>query len=155
MDRRSNGNPNPNQSLRATSIFFARADVVALLHRHDEHAAVADLTGAGGADDGLDGFVHHRVGHHDLDFHLRQEAHFVLTAAVHRGVPLLAPVPADLGHGHPGDVQLSQSFLDVVHHVRSNDGLDEFHALSFNMRSRSAFNAASASSVSFAPPRVM
>ena len=71
-----------------------------------------------------------------------QQAHFVLAPAIHGRVPFLPAVPANLGDGHAGDVQLPEGFLDVVHHVGADDSLDEFHALSFSMRSRSAFSAA-------------
>src|SRR5918994_138122 len=136
-------------------VLFARPDVVTLLHRHDEHTAVADLAGPRRPDNGFDGFVDRRVRHHHFDLHLRQQAHFVLASAIHRRVPLLPPVPAHLGDCHTGDVQLAERFLDVIDHVRTDDRLNQLHAVSFNMRSRSAFRDASSSSESLDPPRVM
>src|SRR5688500_9642658 len=136
-------------------VFFARPYVVALLHGHHEHAAIADLACPRGTDDGFDRFVDRGVGHDHFDFHLRQQAHLVLTAAVHGGMTLLTPVAAHFGDGHTCDVELAEGFLDVVHHIRSDDRLDELHALSFNICSRSAFKDASSASVSFDPPRVM
>src|SRR4051794_21438875 len=114
-------------------VLLAGADVVALLDRHHEDAAVADLSRAGGADDRLDGLIDRAVGDDDFDFHFRQQADFVLASAIDGRVPLLPAVAAHLGHGHARDVHFSQGFLDVVHHVGADYGLDEFHALSFNM----------------------
>src|SRR5687767_7890395 len=104
-----------------------RADVVAVLHRRDEHAPVADLARPCGLDDAGDHFLGHRVGYHDFNLDLRQEADVVFLAAIDRRVALLTAVSPDLGDGHAGNTQLLESVANVVHLVGSDDALDEFH----------------------------
>ena len=79
---------------------LARADAHGLFDGRDEDLAVADLAGSGRADDGLDSLVHGAGRHHDLDLHLRQEAHRVFGPAVDLRMPFLTAVTFDLGHGH-------------------------------------------------------
>ena len=54
----------------------------------------------------LDGVFSQGIRHHDLDFHLRQQADVVLLAAIDGRVALLLAVPAHLGHGHARDLEL-------------------------------------------------
>ena len=135
----------------ALDVFLARPDLVALEHRQHEHTAVADLAGARGRDDGFDDVVGHRVSHHHLDLHLRQQAHVVLLAAVDRGVALLLAVPPHLGHGHSGDVQLGERVLDLIDLVRADNALDQFHRVSSRVRCRSAVSASCSAWVSLTP----
>src|SRR5262245_11636889 len=79
---------------------FAGADAHGVLDWRDEDFAIADLAGAGGAHDGLNGLVHGAFRHHHLDLDFGQETHRVFGAAVDFRVPLLPPVTLDFGYGH-------------------------------------------------------
>src|SRR5690606_18965689 len=79
------------------AVGFAGADAHRLVEAVDEDLAVADLPGAGGGGDRLDGLVGELVGHGDLDLDLGKEVHGVLGTAIDLGVPLLAPVALDFG----------------------------------------------------------
>ena len=50
-----------------TCVPFASSDVVAVLHREHEHAAIADLTGSCGGNDGFNHFFRDVIVHHDFD----------------------------------------------------------------------------------------
>src|SRR6476661_1836410 len=103
------------------------ADVVAVFNGEHEHAAIADLARARGPNDRFDDLVRHH--HFDLD--LRQQRDAVLLAPVHSRVPFLASMAAHVGDGHAGDVQLLERIADVIHLMRAQNALHEFHGFSF------------------------
>jgi hypothetical protein len=103
---------------------FAHPDPHRLFDRLDEDLAVADAAGLGGGGDERDDLVGDAVGDDDLELHLRQELHGVLTAAVHLGVPLLAAESSHLAHGHADDAGLREGVLHVVELERLDDCLD-------------------------------
>src|SRR5262249_3211052 len=127
------------------------ADGIGPLHGQHEPPAVADLSRPRGFHDRADRLVGDRVGHDDLDLHLRQQAHVVFLAAVNRRVPLLLAVPAHLRHRHPRDIQLRERVLHLVHFARPDDGLKQFHSWSSSVRCRNAVSACSSAGVSLAP----
>src|SRR5262249_36386809 len=86
---------------KSCGVGLAGADPHCAVEREDEDLPVPDLAGLGGGSDGVDGLVDLVAGHRDLDLDLRQEAHRVFGTAIDLCVSLLAPVPLDLGHGHP------------------------------------------------------
>src|SRR5262245_33325278 len=144
-----------NHAPFSDDIPLAGADVIAMFHRNDEDAAVADLAGAGGSHDGADRRLHHVVRHHHLHLHLGQQVHHVLLAAVDRGVTLLPAVAPHLGHRHSRDVELRQRILDVVDFVGSNDRFHQLHCLlPSSMASTSSLSSRCAASDSFVPSLV-
>src|SRR5262249_30446085 len=102
-------------------------DVIRVVDRGDEDATVPDLARARGPDDCLNRRIENFVGDNDLDLHFRQETDVVLLAAIDGRMTLLPAVPTHLAHGHPGDVELVQAVFHLVHLVRADDGLNEFH----------------------------
>src|SRR5262245_65997105 len=79
---------------------FARADANRVLDRGDKDLAVADLAGAGGAHDGLNGLVDGAFRYHHLDLDLGQKTHRVFGAAVDFRMPLLPSITLEFGYGH-------------------------------------------------------
>jgi hypothetical protein len=61
-------------------------------------------------------------------------------------VPLLTPEAFDLGHRHPLDASLGESFFNFFEFERLDDGYDEFHTKNdrFQTMSKSDLNAAQA-----------
>src|SRR5215831_5140332 len=108
---------------------LAGADAHGGVEREDEDFSVPDLTGLGGCDDRVDGFVDLIRCDRHLDLNFRQEAHRVLRAAVNFRVALLTPVTLDLGHGHPVHADPGESVADLVQFERLDDGHNDFHGL--------------------------
>ncbi len=77
-----------------------------------------------------DGFVDHVVGHHDFDFHFRQEIDGVFAAAIDFSVAFLAAEAFYFGHGHAFDPELGQGFLDLLEFERLDDRFQFFHLAS-------------------------
>src|SRR3569623_973178 len=108
---------------------FARAEAH---HAHDvgdEDLAVADLAGARGLRDGLDGALDLIVLHHRLDAHLGQKIHHIFGAAIELGVALLPAEALDLGDGHAGDADLRHRLAHVVQLEGHDAGIDLLHKL--------------------------
>src|SRR5690606_36011366 len=109
---------------------FAGADADDLLPIEDEDLAVADLAGAGGVLDRLDGLGDELVGDARLDLDLRQEADDALRAALEPGRALLAAEALHLGDGDALDADARKGLPDFVELERLDDGGDEFHGFS-------------------------
>src|SRR4030095_2530144 len=91
------------------------------LDREDEDLAVTDLPRLGRL---LDGLGHHRgaiVLDQGLELHLGEELDDVFGAPVELGVPLLAPEPLHLGHGHALDPLLRERLFHLVELERLDD----------------------------------
>ena len=101
-----------------------------LLDGHDPHLAITDLAGVGGADDGLNDFIHLGVIDEDLQLELGYEVNFVLGSAVHLGVTALASKALGLGDRHTTDVQGLQAFLHVIQLEGLENCDNEFHVRS-------------------------
>src|SRR5690606_34050593 len=102
------------------------------LDSKDEHLAVADLTGAGRLDDGVDGFGDAFVGNNHFDLDLGRQIHFVLLPAVDLLVALLAAVTAHVVAGHAIDPDAFEGVADVVELVRLDDRFNALHASLLN-----------------------
>ena len=92
----------------------------------DEHLAVADLARLRGGHDRVEHHLQFGVGDHDLDLDLGHEVDFVLGAAVHLGVALLAAETTDFGDRHAGDPCVRERLLDVVELEVPDNGFDFF-----------------------------
>src|SRR3569623_2525456 len=106
---------------------FARADAHLALDGGEEDLAVADLAGARGLRDGLDGALDLIVLHHRLAAHLGQKVHHIFGAAIELGVALLPAKALDLGDGHAGDAALRQRLARDVQLEGLDEGFDYFH----------------------------
>jgi len=106
---------------------FVVADSDGFVDAGDEDFAVADFAGAGGADDGGDGFVFEGVGDDDFDFDLREEIDGVFAAAVELGVTFLAAVSAGFEDGHAFDAGFEERVFDGVQLGGLEDGFDLLH----------------------------
>src|SRR5712691_5786868 len=104
-------------ALERALVALAGPDAYGALDRVHEDLAVADVPGL------------RRGRDHDLDHHLGQEVHGVLTAAVQLGVAFLAAEAADLGDGHADDPDPRERLLHVVELERLDDRFDFFHGL--------------------------
>src|SRR5947209_1586631 len=111
---------------------FAGADAHGPLQVHDEHLAVTDLAGVGGADDGLDHLFGQVGRDRDLDLDLGKEVHVIFRPAVDLGLPLLAAETLHLRHGQALYPQRSQCFAHVVQLERFDDGHDQLHSASLD-----------------------
>ena len=89
--------------------------------------AVADVAGAGGAEDGLDDLVLEGVGDDDLELDLGEKIDGVLAAAIELGVALLAAVAAGFQNGDSFDAGFDQGFFDGVQLGGLDDGFDLEH----------------------------
>src|SRR5262249_29092248 len=107
-----------------------------LLDAGDEDLAVTNAAGLRGTADGLDGFVDHIVGQHNLDFDLGKKVHHVLGSAVELGVTLLAAEALGLGHRDTLQPYLLQRLLHFVELEGFDDGLDFFHRHSVSRAAR-------------------
>ena len=96
------------------AVALAGADAGGALDRGHPDLAVADLVGASGIDDGLDGTVGAGVVDQHLDAGLGGEGHAVLGAAVGLTVAALAAEALDLGDGHALDADLGEGGLHVL-----------------------------------------
>src|SRR5437867_2240673 len=86
---------------------FPGADADRVFQGQDENLSIADAAGLprpGRMDDGLDGRLHERVVHGNLELQLRQQADLDFLPAIDLGVPLLPAAAADVRHGHQVDV---------------------------------------------------
>jgi hypothetical protein len=75
------------------------------------------------------------VGGEDVEPRLGDEVDPILGAAVHLGVTALAAEPADVHDGHPVHVHRQQRVLHVVELEGLDDGNDQLHVRSFQVRS--------------------
>jgi hypothetical protein len=107
--------------------FFAGADADGFFHVADEDFSVTDLTGIGGADDGIGDVTGAVVVDDDFDFHFGEEIDRVFTAAIDFGMPFLTPESLDLGDGHALDTDAGEGFFDVFEFEWFDDGFDFLH----------------------------
>src|SRR5262249_48325917 len=108
---------------------LAGPDSVKAFDGHDPHLAVADLAGPSRFHDALRDARRFAVLDQDLYLDLRHEVDRVLGAAVHLGVPTLAPEPLHLGDGEAVHTQVLYGALDVIELERLDDTDHEFHAV--------------------------
>src|SRR5688500_143610 len=92
-----------------------RPDADGVLNRQDENLAVANLAGLRGLDDRLDCFRDVVIADHDFKFHLWQEIHRILAAAIDFSMPLLPSEPFHFADGHPLDSDFGERLLHVLH----------------------------------------
>jgi len=78
------------RGLDRIQVAFAGADADEAIHRNDEDLAVADRTGFGRLDDGIDGGIGLVGADEEFDFEFGDEIDLVLGAAVDFGVAALA-----------------------------------------------------------------
>src|SRR5690554_2592737 len=109
---------------------LAGADADDLLEVEDEDLAVADLAGAGGVLDRLDGLDAELVDDGRLDLDLGKEVDDVLGATVELGMALLATEPLHFGDGDALDHDPRKGLADLVELERLDVGGDEFHGFS-------------------------
>src|SRR5205814_6573482 len=102
---------------------LAGADADGLLDRQDENLAVADLAGAGGLADRVEGALDEGVLDHHLDLDLGQEAHGVLGAAIDLGLALLAAEALHLADRQALDAKPGEG----VAHLVELEGLEDRH----------------------------
>jgi len=107
---------------------FVVADSYGFVDAGDEDFAVADFAGAGGADDGGDGFVFEGVGDDDFYFDFREEIDGVFAAAVELGVAFLAAVASGFEDGHAFDAGFEECVFDGVQLGGLEDGFDLLHS---------------------------
>src|SRR6185503_8439180 len=106
---------------------FAGSNAHCFIDWGDEDLPVADTPGLGRLLDGVDDLVHHLVGDHDLEHHLRNEVHDVCRAAIDF---LFSAGPAEalhLGDGHALDADFGQGVLHLVQLEGLDDRLDFLH----------------------------
>lgn len=108
---------------------LAGADADRLLDRQDEDLAVADLFGARGRNNGIDGGLDQIIGQYHFDFHLGQEIHHIFRAAVQFGMALLPSEPLDLGDRKALDADFLKGLFHIVQFERLDDGFDFLHRL--------------------------
>src|SRR5579883_3456843 len=120
----------PWKKLQRTGELDADANANHLIQRADENLAVADLAGARGLHDRLDRAFDQVVWQRDLQFHLGQEIHHVLRAAVQFGVAFLSAETLDFRDGDAGHADFRQRLARVVQLERLDDRGDEFHRCS-------------------------
>src|SRR5262249_10324777 len=86
-------------------------DVVTLLDRQDEHAAISDFPRPRRFNDRLDDVISNVVLNDEFNHDLRKEGDVVFRSAVDSLVTLLPAVPANFRYGHAGDIEFRQSVL--------------------------------------------
>src|SRR6201981_2872677 len=109
---------------------LAGADPDRFVDRGDKDLAVADAASMSGLLYRLHRTLDQRVFHDDLYFHLRQEIHHVLGAAIQLSMALLTAKPFGLGHRDPLDADFVEGFLHFVELEGFDDRLDLLHRLS-------------------------
>src|SRR4030095_7876237 len=103
------------------------SNLVATGHWRDKHAAVADLAGPSGADDGLNRRIDDFVRHDGFDLHPGQQRHLVFLASIDCGIPRLLAMPAPPGARHARHAELGKRVRYIVDFVGSHDALDHLH----------------------------
>src|SRR5690348_12243720 len=106
---------------------LAGPDADHALERLHKDFPVADLTGARGREDRLDGRLDERFGARHLEPHLFTEFEHHGAAAIVLLQLVLSTVSADAADRDPGDPGTEQRGLDLGQPVGANDGGDEFH----------------------------
>src|SRR2546422_3733157 len=92
-----------------------------------EDLAVADLTGACGRQDRLDGRLYERLRARHLEPHLLAKLEHHGAAAIMLLQLQLASMPAHAADGDPGDPGAEQRFLDLRQPLGAHHSGDEFH----------------------------
>src|SRR5271165_6498131 len=106
---------------------LAGADPDGLVDLRYKYLAIADAAGLGRAPDRLDRRTEILVGHHDLDFHLRQKVDDIFGPAIKLGMALLAAEALRFEDGYALDSGLLQRLLNFIELERLDDRLDLFH----------------------------
>ena len=70
-------------------------------------------------------------GHENLNLHLRQKIHRILSAPIELGVSLLAAESFDLFHRHSLHAGFGQRFLHLIELERLHNRFDHLHKISF------------------------
>src|SRR5438105_13627926 len=103
---------------------FIGADADGVFDGADENFSVADFSGFGGFDDGLDRFGSAAVGDNDFDFDFGEEIDGVFAAAIDFGVAFLTAEAFDFRDGHAFDAEAGERVFDVFELEGLNDGLN-------------------------------
>jgi hypothetical protein len=107
--------------------FFAGADADGFFDVRDEDFAIADLSGIGGADDGVGDITGAVVIDDDFDFDFGEEVDRVFAAAIDFGVTFLTAETFDLGDGHALYADAGEGFLHVFEFEWFDNGFDFLH----------------------------
>src|SRR6266496_2638166 len=119
----------PNAASQRIVPAFIIADTNRLVHAGAEDLAVANLASLGSRDDRALDLVHRIVGDHHFNLDLRDEVHRILASAINLGVALLAPMAANLNHGHALDTNVVQRILHWFQLRRLDNGFNLCHAI--------------------------
>src|SRR5271166_5352559 len=90
---------------------FIVADADGFVYPREKNLAVTDLSCPSSAGDGLNNFLDHVVGQHQLDLDLWNEIDRIFAATVKLGVAFLPSVTAGFQHRHALHADLVQSVL--------------------------------------------
>ena len=106
---------------------LARPNAHYVLHVLNENFAVADLASVSRFLNGLDNIIGHISFGEYFYFDLGDEIDHVFGAAIILGMTFLAAKTFDLGNGESADIDLAQSFADVVESEGFNNCCYQFH----------------------------
>src|SRR3954451_23165956 len=109
---------------------LAGPDAIALLHRKDEHLAVAHGPRPRVLEDRVGDRLHVAVGDHALELHLRAQVVRQLRSAVALGDPLLPTRALDLADAQRGKAQGQQLHADRLRRLLAGVGPRVFYAVS-------------------------
>src|ERR1017187_6656029 len=120
--------PNPRFPLNRRLSLLVSADADDVLDGGNKNLAVADLSGLGRTENGLERVGQQRIPQHDFDFDLGQEIHRVFAAPVNLRMSFLPAKTLDLADGHAVNADAAQGVLDLVQFERLDDRFNFFHA---------------------------